>query len=334
MNKTQFIEALRSPVFLNESTLEQIKETLEEYPFFQAGRMLWLKNLHILDHIRFNNELKLGAAHIADRSKLFELIHKKLYVKETSVVESNIKKVDEINISDVIEDLNDNVVLSDKLIIETAETKISDNERASVDINYFDVDDVFETGTGSKLDFSAVSSQREPVDIGAKAFDSDTENMVLPSADLLDYERKNSTGYALSDDITEIKPDESRSFSDWLNVLKQQPKVVLSEIKEDDFPEDKNKKMSLIDSFLQKAPKGKIKPLSKEATMTKNVDISAKSLEERDDLMTETLADIYIKQKHFFKAIEILERLSLKYPEKNIYFVRRIKELEEQINNQ
>jgi hypothetical protein len=50
--------------------------------------------------------------------------------------------------------------------------------------------------------------------------------------------------------------------------------------------------------------------------------------------MTETLANIFIQQKHFSKAMEIFERLGLKYPEKNIYFARRIKELEEQINNQ
>ena len=75
MNKQHFIEVLKNPSLLSEKTLDPIKEILEEYPFFQAGRMLWIKNLHQLDHIRYNNELKFAAAHISDRARLFELIH-------------------------------------------------------------------------------------------------------------------------------------------------------------------------------------------------------------------------------------------------------------------
>ncbi|HBX87612.1 MAG TPA: hypothetical protein DEG09_03240 [Marinilabiliaceae bacterium] len=75
MNRQQIIAAVDNPQTLNSSSLDQLKVILDEYPFFQAGRMLWVKNLHLLDHIRYNNELKLAAAHIADRSRLFELIN-------------------------------------------------------------------------------------------------------------------------------------------------------------------------------------------------------------------------------------------------------------------
>jgi len=44
-------------------------------------------------------------------------------------------------------------------------------------------------------------------------------------------------------------------------------------------------------------------------------------------LMTETLANIYLKQKKFTKAIEAYEILSLKYPEKNSFFARKIKKI-------
>lgn len=43
---------------------------------------------------------------------------------------------------------------------------------------------------------------------------------------------------------------------------------------------------------------------------------------------TETLAKIYIKQKRYDKALEILRSLSLKNPEKNIYFADQIRFLE------
>src|SRR5690606_2184976 len=96
-----------------------------------------------------------------------------------------------------------------------------------------------------------------------------------------------------------------------------------------------DKKMSLIDSFLEGGmKKRRMVPVKPQDKTEEIVDISAKSLEENEDLMTETLANIYIKQQHFLKAIDIFDRLRLKYPEKNLYFARRIKELEEQINNQ
>lgn len=60
------------------------------------------------------------------------------------------------------------------------------------------------------------------------------------------------------------------------------------------------------------------------------------SLEEEniDDVcFTETLANIYIKQERYDKAIEIIRKLSLKYPKKNIYFADQLKTLEKLIIN-
>lgn len=48
---------------------------------------------------------------------------------------------------------------------------------------------------------------------------------------------------------------------------------------------------------------------------------------------TETLAKIYTKQGRYEKAIEIIRKLSLKYPKKSTYFASQIKTLEELINN-
>lgn len=52
-----------------------------------------------------------------------------------------------------------------------------------------------------------------------------------------------------------------------------------------------------------------------------------------DSYFTETLARIYIKQKRYEKALQIIKRLSLKYPEKNVYFADQIRFLEKLIIN-
>lgn len=54
---------------------------------------------------------------------------------------------------------------------------------------------------------------------------------------------------------------------------------------------------------------------------------------DEEDLLTESLAKIYIKQKRYYKAIEIIRKLSLKYPEKSIYFADQIRFLETLITN-
>lgn len=48
---------------------------------------------------------------------------------------------------------------------------------------------------------------------------------------------------------------------------------------------------------------------------------------------TETLARIYVKQKRYDKALQIIKNLSLKYPEKNVYFADQMRFLEKLIIN-
>lgn len=51
-----------------------------------------------------------------------------------------------------------------------------------------------------------------------------------------------------------------------------------------------------------------------------------------DDLLTEALARIYIKQQKYDKALRIIKSISLHYPEKNIYFADQIRFLERILN--
>ena len=56
-------------------------------------------------------------------------------------------------------------------------------------------------------------------------------------------------------------------------------------------------------------------------------------IDEDDGYFTETLAKIYIKQQRYAKALEIIRRLSLKYPKKNAYFADQIRFLEKLVQN-
>ena len=105
---------------------------------------------------------------------------------------------------------------------------------------------------------------------------------------------------------------ESHSFSEWM---------ALSKVKKIDR-NPKEKPSDLIDSFIDN--KASISKPKKEVFF-KAGDVAKQSLIENNDLVTQTLAKVYLEQEHYNKAISAYEKLILKYPEKNSFFANQIK---------
>lgn len=62
------------PEKLNKETLFELKEMIEQYPYFQTARLLFLKNLYLLNDPSFKEELRRNALYMADLSILFYFI--------------------------------------------------------------------------------------------------------------------------------------------------------------------------------------------------------------------------------------------------------------------
>jgi len=80
----------------------------------------------------------------------------------------------------------------------------------------------------------------------------------------------------------------------------------------------------IIESFIKQNPSIS-KP--KDAAYKEEIELAARSLDEKYDFISETLAEINLRQGHTKKAIKIYEKLSLKYPEKSSYFAAQIEKI-------
>lgn len=144
--------------------------------------------------------------------------------------------------------------------------------------------------------------------------------------DLIVTNKKNKINYNADKDIYQkskkekltigkplkFEENDSYSFSEWLTLFNT---------KKINRKKD-NKELNLVDQFLEK-----------EVTIIKHkkelffnpVEDAKKSLIENNELITPTLAKVYLEQEHYEKAKLAYKQLILKYPEKSTFFASQIK---------
>ncbi len=140
--------------------------------------------------------------------------------------------------------------------------------------------------------------------------------------------------------VAVLAPDR-KSFYKFLNSEKpkeQRPSFKIkpaAAVYELDQEKENNNGNSLIDKFLnsEQTVRKKRNTHGFASGTVLNNGVLEKSVEENDEIITETLATIYTQQKNYDKALNAYQKLSLKFPEKSVYFASRIKEIKVLKNN-
>lgn len=82
MNKKKFLKILENPNTLSKEQLSFIEEINQEFPFFQASKVIYLKHLDKTDDLKFKKFLRSTAAITRNRQILYDLINKNKKTKE------------------------------------------------------------------------------------------------------------------------------------------------------------------------------------------------------------------------------------------------------------
>jgi hypothetical protein len=162
------------------------------------------------------------------------------------------------------------------------------------------------------------NDSQQTMDNGQHSLDS----IVIPEVDLNKSQEELSREMALL--------EEKRKSLDELKNLIEQRIIELEREKEVADKEDKTlSKTEIIDKFIAENPQ-----ISRPKQEFYNpMTVAQASVVDKENIISETLATIYLNQGYVEKAISVYQKLSLKNPEKSVYFAELIEKAKNKFNN-
>jgi tetratricopeptide (TPR) repeat protein len=307
MNRNDFLRMIENYGPADRQMIGEVSELIDIFPYFQSAYMLLLKGMRNTSDVRFENQLRTSAMHIADREVLY------YYLQEEKEARKEPEKpvIQQAASTSISED-------SQQVVIELAknsEDLINEIEKDS--------------DTGQKQETADERSQilHRIVSIQTESDSTDSVAAVF----VIDEESGEEEERIIYMDPGFTAPadekDELLELDTEAGIIPSE--AVVTEGEKQPVKEEvdlKSVQSDLIDKFILTNPR--IEPV-KEKTGTLQIDISKPFTEERGGFVTETLARIYANQGYYSRAIDIYEKLSLKFPEKSSYFTSQIEKVKE-----
>jgi hypothetical protein len=308
MNRNDFLNMIDDSVPVNRQMIGEVYELIDIFPYFQSAHMLLLKGLQNNADVKFENQLRNSAIHIADREVLYYLLKSKPSLEKVADKSHHLIESPELPVKE-----------TEQTVIESAKNSvhlINEIEKTSDEISSAGI---IESGQKAASHSILISTESESEDSAGVMLLMDEE--ALPQEDRVFYM---DPGFSVPEyeDLLELDLDGNNAG------ISDEEYLEMRETEPDDKNFRKQQQSDLIEKFIIANPR--IEP-NKEKNSLPVDDISKPFVEAEGGFVTETLARIYINQGYYSKAIDIYEKLSLKFPEKSSYFASQIEKVKEYI---
>lgn len=308
MNNSDFTYILKQAEAVTPQQSDALKSIIDEFPYFQSARAIYLKGLKNQNSFKYNQTLKTTAAYTTDRSILFDFITSKGFLQNeiSQFIKQNTEHLKGLDVTAEDISVDKKVTIDD-----TLKQQIKDTDGVLDPALFQPKEHRPEKESSTSINNSTATAQGNKTEITEEVISTDILNLGSP----LQFDKQ-----------------EAHSFNEWLKLAKLKPiqREKTEESQQEPIKENKSldqkareDKFKLIEDFIIKKPK--IKPTK--ATTTKG-NIAKAQMIQPEALMTETLARIYVEQKNYKKAIQSYKILSLKYPKKSSFFANQIKAVE------
>tara|TARA_B110000211_G_C14073201_1_gene550850 strand:- start:213 stop:1295 length:1083 start_codon:yes stop_codon:yes gene_type:complete len=357
MNKETFNQLVKEPSLVDPKYKSELAQLVASFPYASNLKLLHLSALLNDTDVHFERELKKTTCYISDRRVLKKIIQQPIdksqyIIKEIEsplrVVETEVQ-LDTGNITsaqdEVVEShlsIDTTTQIEEKIEI-TPEVKVPDTRKEIIESEISNevtpqLEKETKITTDIKVESTEVKKEIIESEIPKETEKSETPEIISELDQQIIASAVNAS-LSIEVDETEIKdeeqevkiteevisqenPDEKKSFLDWIGAERSLEKTNIPDPKVQERIEFRKKAEDLINQFIIDQPRIDVK---KEFFSPGNM--AKKSIEDQNEIVSETLAKVYAAQGNISKAIGTYEQLILKNPEKKSYFASLIKDL-------
>lgn len=348
MDARKVISLLEGYREINSESLSELAKWKKEYPWFSALHTLEAKCLHNDKKFGLKKALKCASLYSGDREQLYDFMHDivefesqtkaapKLTAPEPTLTEKEAEP--EIETPEVSTELSEKVeLIESKLEVnvptpEVIEDEVKVVEKTNEDAESTDEEVPEENETAIEADSSdeSIDEDQEVEDAPQIVYDPLKELQSLIEDDA-DEELEPAPPTPVYDPLTELpklaekqeeEPDR-QDFLSWLDSMNHEEEPTAPKPRKLQMTEEAAK---LLDNFIKNRPR-----IPKIRT-----DIDRTEVYQPNDsgpgskLVSESLANLHLKQGRPEKAIEILDILRLQNPEKMTYFAALIEKIKKE----